>query len=518
MIPRIQTGSSFEGAGLYYLHDKKQEGEQERLTTDRVAWTYAINTLEEEPEAVLAEMAQTARDQSLLKHLAGKRPDGRPTERTVMTVALAWSPEQNPPDRQHMIETGHSYLQHMGWEGHQVLFVGHNDTKHPHFHMIINRVHPETGMTLDDAWSKTRAQRWALGYEREHGRIFCLAREAKYGRAEARDAPHMNYREWKAWQEIAKENAFDPEFRQALEAGEWDALKQGQKQDRIGFWKETGQLRNELRTALREAVKWEFAKEWQDYAKAKEERDGAAVLYDREARGAIRELRKQRGPRPAPRSAQSKEIAVVRGPDGRTYIKRRTVESQGIEQIKERKRAYHARQREELWEIRKDIYARQKARFEELATPALAMLSKDRAEAYENICAAQRGEKAELRRDQQRGDRRQDVLGEYTQAAPQPTPLTKEQRDAYIAHALRVSSRQQQFDQAGREIADADRARSREPERDPLQTKPGKEINDRAVEKREKDRTEFKRRANVEWYLAKRKDDRERGGGGGRER
>jgi hypothetical protein len=54
MIPRIQTGTSFAGAGLYYLHDKKREGERERLTDERVAWTYAINTMEEEPEAVLA--------------------------------------------------------------------------------------------------------------------------------------------------------------------------------------------------------------------------------------------------------------------------------------------------------------------------------------------------------------------------------------------------------------------------------------------------------------------------------
>ena len=218
MIPRIQTGTSFKGAGLYYLHDKKREGERERFTTRRVAWTYAINTLEDDPEQVLAEMRQTAFDQPLLKQLSGNRADGRPTERTVMTVALAWSPEQSVT-KEHMIETGHSFLQRMGWEGHQVLFVAHNDTKHPHVHLIINRVHPETGLTLDDAWSKTRAQRWALGYEQEHGHIYCEAREKKYGRGKGRDATHMNYREWRAWQEIAKENVFDPEFRQALEAG-----------------------------------------------------------------------------------------------------------------------------------------------------------------------------------------------------------------------------------------------------------------------------------------------------------
>ena len=81
-------------AGLYYLHDKKLEGETERFTTERVAWTYAINTVENEPEAVLGEMRQTSFDQPLLKMLSGNRTDGRPTETPVMTVALAWSPEQ----------------------------------------------------------------------------------------------------------------------------------------------------------------------------------------------------------------------------------------------------------------------------------------------------------------------------------------------------------------------------------------------------------------------------------------
>src|SRR5262249_11674171 len=113
-------------------------------------------------------------------------------------------------------------------------------------------------------------------------------------------------------------------------------------------------------------------------------------------------------------------------------------------------------------EIRKDIYARQKARFEELAIPALAMLGKDRAKAYESFLAVQRGEKAELRRDQRRGERRQDVLGGYEQVTPRPTPLTKEQRDAYIRHALRFPSPEPQFDQAGREIADADRGRAKD--------------------------------------------------------
>lgn len=516
MIPRIQTGSSFKGAGLYYLHDKRADGEQVRETKERVAWTYAINTLENEPEAVLAEMRHTAFDQFLLKMESGNRIDGRPTEKLVMTVALAWAPTEKPT-REDMIEAGHSFLQHMKWEEHQVLFVAHNDTKHPHVHLIINRVHPETGMTQDAAWTKHRSQQWALKYERERGHVYCEAREIKYGRDGERAPSGMTQREWQLWQEISKENAFDPDYRRMLEAGEWAVLKDAQRDARVNFWKETGEQRKELRTELREAVRWEYAREWQEYAKVKGQRDLAAKLYDREARHAIRELRRQRGPQRAPRGNQSKEIAVVRGPDGRTYVKRRTTESRGIEQIKERQKAYHARQREELWQLRKDIIDRQKTRFEELARPALERLGDDRSQSYKALLSLQRGGKADLREDQRHGERRHDVLGDYKQPVPQPTPLTREQSDAYLKKALRTSSRQQQFDRAGREAADADHGRSQTRGRDPQV--PNKVTPERMQETKNKNLTrEARIKARTEYHLQKRAADRARDRDGGRDR
>lgn len=66
MIPRIQSGNSFKGAALYYLHDKRREGEAERLTDERLAWTYSVNTLEDDPERVIAEMQHTAMIQQTL--------------------------------------------------------------------------------------------------------------------------------------------------------------------------------------------------------------------------------------------------------------------------------------------------------------------------------------------------------------------------------------------------------------------------------------------------------------------
>jgi Relaxase/Mobilisation nuclease domain len=510
MIPRIQTGSSFKGAGLYYLHDKRHEGEAERLTTDRVAWTHAINTLENDPEAVLSEMRRTAFDQPLLKMLSGNRIDGRPTEKTVMTVSLAWSPEQTPT-KDDMIEAGLSFLQHMKWEEHQVLFVSHDDTKHPHVHLIINRVHPETGMTIDDGWAKIRSQKWALAFERDHGHVYCAVREAKYGHDRRGDAHGMTYREWTLWKEISKENFVEPEYQRALEAGEWDVLKSTQRDRRDSFWKETGQLHKELRTALRETVRQEFAGEWSDYAKVKTTRDREATMYDREARRAIRELR---------RAGNTRKVVteVVKGNDGRTYRKRRGIESPGIERIKERQKAYHARQKEELWEMRKDISSRQKDRLEALAEPALTKLRDDRERAYNAVLAEHRAEKSELRNDQSKGERRHDLLDGLGPKEPRAeSALTPEQAAAYVEQARATTARQDEFDRARKETTAADRARSIQPGRDPLHSKPEKEVTARSLEQRTKEQTHqaASREADVESYLAKRAHDRARDRGGG---
>ena len=64
----------------------------------------------------------------------------------------------------------------MGWSEHQAVYIGHDDTAHPHMHIVLNRVHPETGLTLDDYKDHKRARAWALDYEREHGRIWCEKR------------------------------------------------------------------------------------------------------------------------------------------------------------------------------------------------------------------------------------------------------------------------------------------------------------------------------------------------------
>src|SRR5262245_66540839 len=87
-----------------------------------------------------------------------------------------------------MTRAADSYLRHMGWDDHQAVYLAHNDTPHAHIHLIVNRIHPETGKVLNDAFSKNRTQEWARDYERENGRIWCEERIDKdYSRADGKE-------------------------------------------------------------------------------------------------------------------------------------------------------------------------------------------------------------------------------------------------------------------------------------------------------------------------------------------
>lgn len=340
MIPRIQTGSSFKGAALYYFHDKRQPGDTGPQTSERVAWTYAVNTLEDDPEHVIREMQRTAFTQQHLKLASGNRGDGRPVRNTVMTVALSWSPDQTV-SREQMIEAAHSFLKHMGWQHHQALFLQHTDTAHPHMHIILNRVHPETGMTLDDRWYKTRSQQWALGYERAHGKIYC---ERRVNRAKRPTALHPG--QWHAGQKIASEARLTSEFRLSRQAREWRDLKRAQRHERQGYWKETGRLRKALRNAVRDEVRSEFAPEWKAYGAHRKTMEGR--------------LR---------RSGEVAEPAVLA----------------------------------EWTQMRAAIARRQKERVDSMVTPAMKRLSEDRRLAYGEALAHQRDQRLQLKADQRAG-------------------------------------------------------------------------------------------------------------------
>lgn len=171
MIPKVpKTGTSFLGAWNYYAHDKRTEQQKTKgeaiHSADRVAWTHSENLFGfDANRAAVALMSDAAQ---LNKHC--KKP--------VYAFSLAWHPEQKPTKEQ-MIEAGNAALKVLGMEEHQALFIAHKDTDHSHVHIMVNRIHPETLIAKNNYRDFKRLSEWARGYEREHGKIYCAAREAK---------------------------------------------------------------------------------------------------------------------------------------------------------------------------------------------------------------------------------------------------------------------------------------------------------------------------------------------------
>ena len=175
MLGKIVSGSSFKGAALYHLHDKRLEGETVRLTDARVAWTETMNLRTTDPEKAWRIMAATAENQAALKQAAGTKMTGRKLTKPVYTYSLAWHPEQKPSQAE-MFEAARETLDILKMEEHQALIVCHNDTAHPHVHVIVNRVHPETGLAAKTSQDRLKLSRWAEAYERAGGKIFCQER------------------------------------------------------------------------------------------------------------------------------------------------------------------------------------------------------------------------------------------------------------------------------------------------------------------------------------------------------
>ena len=190
MIPNIQTGTSFRGAQLYYLHDKRQKDELLRLSDERVAWTETRNTAHDAADDAFAEMIATARDQDQLKIMSGERLSGRPCEQPVMTISLSWHPSEKPGKEQ-MMRGGRQLSPPHG------LGRAPGRLCRPQRHGAPASAHhlePHPSRDRAGCWTtpsrRTERQEWARDYEREHGRIWCEERIGKdYSRADGKE-PH----------------------------------------------------------------------------------------------------------------------------------------------------------------------------------------------------------------------------------------------------------------------------------------------------------------------------------------
>jgi len=190
MIAKVTSGgASFKGAFQYYLHDKGA------TTRERVAWTHTENLLTPDPDKAWKVMAYTAKEAERLKEASGQRMTGRKLEKPVFAYSLAWHPEQDP-DKDHMLATARQSIAALGLTEHEAIIIAHRDEPQRHVHILINRVHPLTGIAAHTGRSKLKLSAFALEHERAHGKIYCHQREENHmsrqrgERAEYRD-PHI---------------------------------------------------------------------------------------------------------------------------------------------------------------------------------------------------------------------------------------------------------------------------------------------------------------------------------------
>ena len=129
------VGRSFAGVAAYCLHDRREPGEPQPETSERVEWTDTRNLPTSRGDRAAAVMAAPE-----LKRMAGGSAVGRKLEK------------------------------------HQALIVAHSDTAHRHVHVIVNRVDLETGKAAAVGRSRLRLSEWAKGYEEAQGQIRCERR------------------------------------------------------------------------------------------------------------------------------------------------------------------------------------------------------------------------------------------------------------------------------------------------------------------------------------------------------
>ena len=157
MIGVSSSNKSFRALARYLVEGRAEEAE------NRVAWIASRNLPSDDPELAARIMRATA-----AQNVRVKEP--------VYHVALSFDPG-DVVDRAAMERVADRVVETLGLQEHQVLIVAHADRDHPHVHLLINRVHPETGKV----WSRwqdypaiqrvLREEEEALGLRRVPGRF-----------------------------------------------------------------------------------------------------------------------------------------------------------------------------------------------------------------------------------------------------------------------------------------------------------------------------------------------------------
>ncbi len=149
MIATSSSGQRFYALARYLLHGRSGE------EIERVAWTIGRNLGLDDPELAAALMQATANQNPRV-------------EAPVYHLTINFDPA-DPVTPEQMQAVADRVLADLGLAEYQALMVAHQDRAHPHVHIMVNRVHPETGVAWDRWQDQPKIQRTLRELERELG-------------------------------------------------------------------------------------------------------------------------------------------------------------------------------------------------------------------------------------------------------------------------------------------------------------------------------------------------------------
>lgn len=144
MVGKVTSGSSFSGLSDYLTG-----------RPERVAWTEPRWLLGTDPKEIAREMEAAAGQSSRI-------------EKPVYHLSISFGAGDHPT-REQMRGAAERVLDRLGLREHQALLVAHNDTDHPHVHIMVNRVHPETGKAWQTSHDYARIEQVLRSLEKEWG-------------------------------------------------------------------------------------------------------------------------------------------------------------------------------------------------------------------------------------------------------------------------------------------------------------------------------------------------------------
>ena len=272
-------GRSFKGAFAYYLHDKRQDSDAAYLSTaERVAWLETRNLATDSPQTARRIMIATAQEAAAKK--AGQT--GRKDVKPVLAFSLAWHPsEAEGLTRAEMVRAADEALQVAKLDHLQAVLIAHNDTAHPHLHIVLNRIDPHTGKLASTPPQMARdLDKWAYEYEKARGVIVSPERAAKYERTEKAHRERTP-NERKAYVDGAKAKA--AQQAEALRVTAADAKGQVEPLPRVALADARATTKppteGQILKALQDDQKRKHKEQWAQLAEAN--KSARAAVYDR---------------------------------------------------------------------------------------------------------------------------------------------------------------------------------------------------------------------------------------------